>query len=422
MLLVGDLHINARYQEKILTQLKAIFSSYPDEKNIIFLWDYVYHFAYDRNALLQLYGLFLDLFTQGKHVYILAGNHDRLGNSFVFEEAKKAFDIIQNAEFRMQNSEWGNISFITKPKIENIEWEKILFLPFFLPGLPANSEGENEELNSIPKNEKLKAISDFSALLEKSEHKHEAFSWYISKYLAEQIDKNIWITVLHHYYFNNTIFPGQKSKFNYKDIALNEQFLELPEIKFISWHLHQGFTHTNYLCTGSVRSTSSLETNQNKYIFHYDTKTKKITGIPMTINPQFLVQSKEILTKDLLFEEIKKIDQANKKNYGSPSRDIIFKEHQEINLEYIALTLQVDQIDYDKIDEVVDAELRKSCKDLRLKKSAENLDELLSSFKVDSSQLAWFSDRKSILTEYMQKKFGTDYPKYEKVLKELKLL
>jgi len=65
----------------------------------------VYHFAYDRNALLQLYKLFLELFEQGKDVYILAGNHDRLGNSFVFEEAQKAFNIIQNAEFRMQNKE-----------------------------------------------------------------------------------------------------------------------------------------------------------------------------------------------------------------------------------------------------------------------------------------------------------------------------
>ena len=131
-----------------------------------------------------------------------------------------------------------------------------------------------------------------------------------------------------------------------------------------------------------------METNQNKYIFHYDTKTKKITGIPITINPQFLVQSKEILTEDLLFEEIKKINQTNKGNYASPSRDITFTEDQKINLENTSLTLQVDQIDYDKIDEVIDTELRKSCKDLRLKKSAENLDELLSSFKVDSSQLA----------------------------------
>jgi len=42
-------------------------------------------------------------------------------------------------------------------------------MPFFLPG-------ENEELDYQPKNDKLKSISDFSALLEKSSHKYEAFS------------------------------------------------------------------------------------------------------------------------------------------------------------------------------------------------------------------------------------------------------
>lgn len=415
MLLIGDLHINARYHEKILTELKKIFSQYPEEKNIIFLWDYVYHFAYDRNALLKLYELFLGLFAQGKHIYILAGNHDRLGNSFVFEEAKKAFDIIQNAEFRMQSTEKWSIQFITKPSNEEIEWEKILFLPFFLPG-------NNEELTHTPKNEKLKSISDFSTILEKSNNKHEAFSWYINKYLAEQVDKHPWITVMHHYYFNNTTFPGQKSKFNYKDVALNDQFLKLPDVKFISGHLHQGFTHTNYLCTGSVRSTSPLETNQNKYVFHYDTTAKTITAIPITINPQFLIASKETLTEDILKKEIENINETNKKYFESPSRNITFKEDQKISIKNISLTLQVDQIDYDKMDEVVDAELRKNCKEVRLKKSAENLDELLSSFKVDANQLAWFSDRKNILQEYMQKKFGSDYPKYEKILKEMKLL
>ena len=99
MLLVGDLHINSRYQDKILTGLRDIFSAYPDEKTIIFFGDYVYHFAYDRNALLQLYKLFLELFDEGKHIYILAGNHDRLGNSFVFEEAQKAFQIMLSAKF-----------------------------------------------------------------------------------------------------------------------------------------------------------------------------------------------------------------------------------------------------------------------------------------------------------------------------------
>jgi len=52
----------------------------------------------------------------------------------------------------------------------------------------------------------------------------------------------------------------------------------------------------------------------------------------------------------------------------------------------------------------------------------ENIDSLLKTFKVSSDTLSGFSDRKNILQEYIQKKFGNDYPKYEKILKELKLL
>ena len=422
MLLIWDIHINTRYQDKILWGLRDIFFTYPEEKTIVFFWDYVYHFAYDRNALLQLYKLFLELFEQGKDVYILAGNHDRLGSSFVFEEAQKAFDIIQNAEFikqkltaGRQGSEWGKIQFITKPTIANIEGEETLLLPFFLP---------NEiEVNTYnPKNERLKAISDFSTILEKSTHKHEAFSWYINKLLAEYIDKNANLTIFHHYYINGTSFPWQKSKFNYKDIALNDQFLGIPSIKLISGHLHQPFTHTNYLCLGSVRSTSSLETNQNKYVFQYDTKSNKVTALPLMINPQVTIRSKWAVSTAMLLTELQAINETNKWYFSSPAWDIQFKEDLEPNLTNISLTLNVEHIDYDKIDELIEPDLRTACKDIRLKKDIENMDNLLNSFKVSSDELNGFSDRKNILQEYMQKKFGNDYPKYEKALKELKLL
>jgi len=46
----------------------------------------------------------------------LAGNHDRLGNSFVFEEGKKAFDIINKIAH-----EQGKITFITTPQYQEIE-------------------------------------------------------------------------------------------------------------------------------------------------------------------------------------------------------------------------------------------------------------------------------------------------------------
>lgn len=415
MLLVWDIHINTRYQDKILTGLRDIFSVYPDEKTIVFFWDYVYHFAYDRNALLQLYKLFLELFGQGKSVYILSWNHDRLGNSFVFEEAQKAFDIIQNTEFSMQNKKWGKIKFVTKPLLENIEGEDILFMPFFL-------SWENEELNYVPKNEKLKSISDFSTLLEKSNHKHEQFSWYINKFLTEQISNNPNLTIFHHYYINGTTFPWQKSKFNYKDIALNEQFLDIPSIKLVSGHLHQAFTHNNYLCLWSIRSTSSLESNQNKYVFQYDTKNKKVTAIPLMINPQVMIRPKEILDETALLKELQGINETNKSYFSSPAWNIEFKEDLQANIKNISLTLNVEHIDYDKMDELIDENLRNACKDIRLKKDSENMDSLLNSFKVSSDDLNGFSDWKDILQEYMQKKFGNDYPKYEKVLKELKLL
>ena len=92
MLLIWDIHLNSRIKDRLLNSLKSFIQEHNEEKNVVFLWDFVYHFSYDRNALLELYDLFLDLYFQWKNIYILAWNHDRLGNTFVFEEGKKAFE------------------------------------------------------------------------------------------------------------------------------------------------------------------------------------------------------------------------------------------------------------------------------------------------------------------------------------------
>ncbi|MDR2416334.1 MAG: metallophosphoesterase [Candidatus Peribacteria bacterium] len=131
MLLIGDIHINSTYKDKILTTLRNVIASQPAEKNLIFLGDFVYHFSYDRNALLALYDLFLDLYQQGKSLYILAGNHDRLGNHFVFEEAKKAFSILSSL-MKGRTEEGGSLHFITTPFLTEIEGRSICFLPYML--------------------------------------------------------------------------------------------------------------------------------------------------------------------------------------------------------------------------------------------------------------------------------------------------
>ncbi|MBO4203693.1 hypothetical protein J5893_02570 [bacterium] len=81
----------------------------------------MYHFSYDRKALGALFDLFLQWYKEGKQLYILAGNHDWMGQFFVFDEGRKTFELFQSG-----------IKFITKPLLETIDGEQVLFLPHML--------------------------------------------------------------------------------------------------------------------------------------------------------------------------------------------------------------------------------------------------------------------------------------------------
>jgi UDP-2,3-diacylglucosamine pyrophosphatase LpxH len=98
MLLVGDIHITSPMAHSIIMMLEDFVAAHPQEQDIVFVGDYVYHFAYDRTALFALYEFFIKLLQSDKRVYVLAGNHDRLGNSFVYAEAQKAFSVLTNIQ------------------------------------------------------------------------------------------------------------------------------------------------------------------------------------------------------------------------------------------------------------------------------------------------------------------------------------
>ena len=414
MLLIWDIHINAKYRDKILTSLRNFIAQQPEEKNLIFLGDFVYHFSYDRTSLLALYDLFLDLYQQGKHLYILAGNHDRLGNSFVFEEAKKAFQVISHLMGGGNERGQWEIHFITQPLLTELEGKSVCFLPYML----------DINLADYPWIEEFQ--DDFYHEHLKTGNKNQTLSAKLHLLLQyyQQVEGG-GLTFIHHYYFDGVAFPGQKSKFSFRDVALSSSWLENPDLQFISAHLHQAFYYKNYLCTGSVRATSPLEENDLKGFFSstgdhfhfYENGVNVYFSLPSS--PQS--EQSPLSLADLQAHHAT-LQTQMKTNLSGLEVDYHFLP--SLDLKSVSLSLRVDELNYQKMEQYVAPELQNQLSDVKLKKQQANVDDLLEKLqKPDSSPLKeGFGWRIDLLKRFLLKQYPDSYQEYEKLLQELKLV
>lgn len=403
MLLIWDIHITSKVKSELIKQIRDFIASQPEEKNLIFLGDFVYHFSYDRASLLALFEFFLECYAQGKNVYVLAGNHDRLGTTFVFEEGRQVFDLLK------QQQTVGKLYFITKPRLTELEGEKILFLPFCLD--------LHEYEYSAFESWKTPLTEELSASKNKNEHFSGKLNQLVNAYLQQE--KNL--TIIHHYYINKEKFPTSRSTFSYKDIALSEQLLDNPNIKLISGHLHAAFSYKNYLCTGSVWSTSPLEVNQMKGCFKYVQGQisffwNQIISY-LESEPLGQMQNQQL---ELLWQQIQQETRDNLTSFVFPLKDFVVPT---LDLKKTILTLKVKKLDYEQIDEILDPGLRTQLSDFRLKKPSAKVGDLLSQLeKPDENQLQTFWWWKELLKSFLQRQYPENYDQYERALKELKIL
>ncbi|MDO4714189.1 MAG: hypothetical protein Q4B28_06190 [bacterium] len=87
------------------------------------------------------------------------------------------------------------------------------------------------------------------------------------------------------------------------------------------------------------------------------------------------------------------------------------------------LNLKVEKLDYEQVDEVISDELRSQLSDFRLKKTIQKVDDLLEKLqKPDEDALQTFGGWKELLKSFLQTQYGEDYPQYEQVLRDLKVL
>jgi len=413
MLLIWDIHLNSRIKDKLLNSLKSFIQEHNEERNLIFLWDFVYHFSYDRNVLLELYDLFLELYIQGKNLYILAWNHDRLGSTFVFEEWRKAFQILSKIK-KLDNE----IYFITKPFVKEIEWKNICFLPAML-------EIDEKDFPWIDELKDEKYIEEM-----KSKNKNLTFSTQLNLVLERFIKKYSDLTLIHHYYVEWVSFPWQKAKFSFRDRALSQCWLDQANLQIISWHLHQAFAYKNYLCTWSLRATSPLEIDQIKYFWirkdwkfiaqetwinYYFTMERK------TWNTDLFTQSFKAVSENDILSHRKSLQKSDNFKDSELSIETDYKDY--LDLKNISLYLSVEKLQYDKMDEFVEPKLQQSIQDIQLKKDTKFTEKLLEQLeKPDLAGQLSFWNWLELLKKFLKKQYPDDYEEYEKLLQEMKIL
>ena len=393
MLLIGDIHITWSKKDAILHMLhEKIFAS--SETSILFLWDYVYHFNYDRKALMWLFDLFVSCFEAWKDVYILAWNHDRIWWHFVYAEAQKAFSYVASKQ--------GSLEFITSPVRRTIEWQECLFFPYHIPDPSTHIVPEFEDL-STSQHQKEQRSARANSLL----------TTMISDWKSQKTSPVL--RVFHHWYMVGTSFPWQFARFSYKSPWLSDVFFEDEDIMLCSWHLHQPFCYKNYLCLWSVRHTSPLEIDQTKYLFTLDTKTQKIQASSSYINPYYHipVQEKTKITLWDIHTHIEKVSAESEKYLMDGSADVSVQEHQPMPSEKICHLTLVGELTYRELDEVIESDVFHSLSDVRIKQSKRPLPQVLELLDTQSqeldSRISWW---KSLLESYLHQKYWKDAERY----------
>lgn len=429
MLLVWDIHINSKYKNSILSEIREFIYRNDSENNIVFLWDYVYHFSYDRTAILELYNIFVELFYKWKNVYVLTWNHDWISESYIFQEAKISFDIINKYSWL---SWW--IYFITEPEIFNIDWEDVLFLPY---NINISSDNYIDNNIDIEDNNFLEEIQILSNSNNKNERISSEINLILYKFLKKYWNKKLFI--IHHYYISDIVFTWQKSRFSFKDVAVSKRLLDLFDNKyFISWHLHQGFVYKNYFCTWSVWATSPIESNHFKFLYTFNSSNLEISSETLTTNFYLVMNEKSSTKSEWMFlwvgdENIISIWGINDKLWSlleDNLNNFVWWEYiynwninKDFPLKKLNLSIYCDNPNYSDISTIIDSEILPKINDIKLKKNILNSDTLAEKLDVSSQDLKTsISDWKNLLKIYLKNKYWESSSDYETLLKEMKIL
>ena len=229
---------------------------------------------------------------------------------------------------------------------------------------------------------------------------------FLEKYLLYKPD-----LFVHHFYTENTVFPGQFAKFSFKNIALDEKILDL-DLEIISGHLHQPFKYKNYTCVGSFWNTSPLEENDTKVIFNYPNDFYQVV-----INPYISIDAEkyEVIDEKLVDKLFNENVSVVEKNLGS----LIKKD----NFEVKQFNLVIKTKNFKQAESILSKSLINKVRNIQYRQKTKKLGNILEQLTIDQDKLSFsFSSWQQLAKDYIKKKYPDNYQEYLEVAQELGVL
>jgi len=405
MLFIWDLHIKTDIKDDIFNKLEEILNK-NTEKEIIFLWDYVYHFSYNPQIIWEFFDIILKYSNNWKQIYLIAWNHDYIKWHFIFSEAEKITNLTKIENFNI----------ISQPTIKIIKNKKILFFPFYTKIAKKEDfsfiDKKIKKLKNHKYKELIKSLFFIAYTCWKEDDKNMKISWSINldllSYLIENEDLEM---IIHHFYIENTKFPWQFTKFSFKNIALSSEIFKF-DWKIVSWHLHNAFKYKNYTCVWSFWNTSPLEENDIKVIYNYPHNFQEII-----INPyiSFEVKKEENIKKEDILKQWKNIEKEK--------QEILWKNIEKETFDIKKINLIIKSIEHINIDETINLNLLNDLKNIKFRQiNNKNINNILDDLEINKDNLAYsFQSWKEFAKNYISKKYPKNKEEYFKILEELEL-
>ena len=140
-----------------------------------------------------------------------------------------------------------------------------------------------------------------------------------------------------------------------------------------------------------------------------------------TGNADLFTQSFQAISENDILLHWKSLQ--NSDNFQDASFTVETNYKDSLDMKNVSLSLSVEKLQYDNMDEFVEPKLQQSLQNVQLKKDTKSTEKLLEQLeKPDLAGQLSFGNWLELLKKFLKKQYPDDYEEYEKLLQEMKIL